>query len=182
MEPITIPYSFVRERLELQWPDVAWGFRHGWLSADGVVEYSVARLTGDPGAGSIETGLASLTGSEFGEIATLLDRLVNSVGPGASVDSERKWLFLILAWVYAHRNEYADPLGVVEEIYADFGYPPELRGFVRYMPPDDHYEPAAHTHAENVARLFGKWAEYLASFRDCSFTPTVPPKGQASNK
>lgn len=164
MGPTPIPFSFVRDRLGLTWADVAWGSQRGWLDAAGVVEYAVAQLAGDDDASPALVELAGLTRSEFAKMPFLLEKVVGEAGPETNPDSESKWLYLVLAWIYDRRAELSDPLGVVEQLYADFGYPAELRGFVRYMPPEDHYEPKAHTHAENIARLFSKWEEYLDSF------------------
>lgn len=164
MEPTPIPFSFVRDQLGLTWADVVWGYQKGWLDAAGVVEYAVAQLAGDDDASPALVELAGLTRSEFAEVPFLLEKVVGAAGTETNPDSERKWLYLVLAWVYDRRAELSDPLGVVEQLYADFGYPAELRGFVRYMPPEDHYEPQAHTHFENIARLFSKWEEYLDSF------------------
>ena len=108
--------------------------------------------------------LAGLTQAELAEVPSLLEKVVSAAEAEDSTASQGKWLYLVLAWVYEHRAEVVDPLGLVEQLYADFGYPAELRGFVRFMPPEGRYEPQAHTHAENVARLFSKWAEYLDTF------------------
>ncbi|CAH0066461.1 hypothetical protein ARC63_03895 [Stenotrophomonas geniculata ATCC 19374 = JCM 13324] len=75
----------------------------------------------------------------------------------------RRWLVAFLADAYAKRDEIADPLGEVERIYADFDYPESLESFVRYMPASDGYDPAAHSHEQNVARLFENWKRYLDS-------------------
>lgn len=72
--------------------------------------------------------------------------------------SQRKFLYAILNWVYEHREHYADPLEVVEIIYADFDYPEEIAGFVRYMPTTD---PVLSTLELNRERLFNKWKDYL---------------------
>lgn len=164
MEPTPIPFAFVRDRLDLTWADVAWGYRKGWLTPASVVEYAVTQLAGDDDPRSAVVELAGLTRSELDEVPFLLEKILGPAGPETNHDSEHKWRYLILAWVYHRRAELSDPLGVAEELYADFGYPAELRGFVRYMPPEHRYEPQAHTHAENIARLFSKWKEYLDSF------------------
>ena len=70
----------------------------------------------------------------------------------------RKWAFLILAWVYEHRDSFEDPLDLVEKLYADLDYPEQVAPFVRYMPTD---EPDLGSRGQNEQRLFQKWAEYL---------------------
>lgn len=163
MEPTPIPLSFVDMRLRLAWSDIAWGFQNGWLDAVSVVEYAVSQLAEGEDQSVAVVELAGLTRSEFVEVPFLLEKVV-STGAEDSTISRRKWLYLVLAWVYEHRADLADPLEVVEQLYADFGYPEEIQGFVRYMPPESNYEPKAHTHAENVDRLLSKWKEYLDCF------------------
>lgn len=70
--------------------------------------------------------------------------------------SVRKWAYLELKAAYELRDRLQDPLGVVEQIYADFDYPPAVAGFVRYMPPP----PDAPV---GEAALYDRWSIYLAS-------------------
>ena len=69
----------------------------------------------------------------------------------------------MLAWIYEHRSELERPLADVAQVWADFGYPDEILGFIHYMSSDSDYEPGAHTRAENEARLIARWKEYLDS-------------------
>jgi hypothetical protein len=65
---------------------------------------------------------------------------------------------LVLAWIYEHRGAFLDPLQTVEEVYADFGYPERIAGFVRYMPMDG---PDLGSREANEQRLMERWKEYL---------------------
>lgn len=71
-------------------------------------------------------------------------------------ESTRVWVYLQLKAAYALRSTLADPLGVVEQLYADFDYPPAVGRFVRYMPA----QPGEPTGDEALMR---KWEEYLAN-------------------
>ena len=163
METVSIPYQFIRERLVLTWTDVAWGFQNGWLQADAVVTYAVEKLAEGDEADAAEVELAGLMPAELARVPALLDEVVKSKGADYST-AKANWLYLVLAWVFENRNDSDDPLGLVEEIYADFNYPSEIRNFVRYMPPEDGYEAKAHAHKENLNRLFREWESYLDSF------------------
>ncbi len=70
-------------------------------------------------------------------------------------DSARKWLYLQLKAAYLQRAQLKDPLGAVEEIYADFDYPPEIARLVRYMPVSRPSE------AVGVGGLLQNWARFL---------------------
>lgn len=76
-----------------------------------------------------------------------------TVGPG-SADSLRRWLFLQLSALWEVRGRLADPLGAVEEVYADFDYPEVMAPFVRYMP-------AAPGAATGEAAILAAWRDYL---------------------
>lgn len=68
----------------------------------------------------------------------------------------RKWTYLELKAAFELRECLADPLGVVEQIYADFDYPAAVAEFVRYMPPP----PGAPT---GEGALYDRWSDYLLS-------------------
>lgn len=67
-------------------------------------------------------------------------------------------MFLIFLWVFINRDKYQDPLGVVEELYADFDYPESIASIVRYMPAID-------PSLEGENQLFKNWSDILESFR-----------------
>ncbi|MBC1501252.1 DUF2247 family protein [Listeria weihenstephanensis] len=65
---------------------------------------------------------------------------------------EKEWLFDI-------RQEFEDPFGMVEEIYADFDYPEEIAKIVRYMP----VSAGESGFGEDYLKL--NWVKYLAGAR-----------------
>lgn len=78
----------------------------------------------------------------------------------AATDSEisrDKWLFVLLAWLYANRDEVDEPFAIVEQLYADFDYPPQIEAFVRYMP--------AKNSAAGDEHLLEAWKRYLDEAR-----------------
>lgn len=155
-----IPYSFVREHLKLSWRDALWGYEHQLIGWSAIVHLATERLN----AGSddlLESEIASLTKMETYQVGDLLRKLASASPEEDGALSQRKWLYLLLAWLFENKESVPDPLGEVETIYADFDYPPEIEGFVRYMPVIDAYDPGAHTRDENENRLFGKWREFL---------------------
>jgi len=160
--------DFVLRQLPLSWQDIKWGYDHGWLSATGVVDYAIARAGEGYDESSTAVTLAGLSPRELAEVTALLYALAQNEENNDEAESMKKWLCLILTWVYGQRDQLPDPLGVVEELYADFNYPVEMRSFVRYMPTEDGYEPQAHSHEENIARLFKEWESYLQCCRVAS--------------
>jgi hypothetical protein len=127
-----IPSAFIRPRVHLTWCEVEFGLQNFWLTHEAVIELAVDRSTqGEDSPDVVE--LASVLPHEHYKVPEILRRLRDrDIGC-----AKNKWLFLLLAWLYEHRDEVEDPLGVVEELYSDFDYPEEIASFVRYMPPRD---------------------------------------------
>jgi hypothetical protein len=159
-----IPARFVEERVMLTPAELVYGFRGGWLADRDVVSIALARLEAGEVLSPPEEELALLLSDDLGRVPELVDDLGESVA--VQGDPAAVWLFLTLAWIYDHRSEYLEPLEVVEMIYADFGYPEEIEGLVRFMPAS----PGAATGYSAIQRrwedfLSGKSAEYRARDR-----------------
>lgn len=156
----SIPYSFIREHVFLLWSDTLWGYEHQLIGWCDIVAIAMDRLllgSDNP----IEINLAGLGKSDTSQIGELLRILANGESGQIENTSERKWLFLVLLWLFENKDSISDPLAEIELIYANFGYPSEIEGFVGYMPVTDGYDPSQHSIEENRARLFLKWEQYL---------------------
>ena len=153
---LTIPYDFVRARTRLTWRGVNFGLENELLDPDAPRELAVDQI-GDIGEPS--RALLELASTSRGEpTMELVAQLASSEPQHPEENIRETWLYLVLAWVYEHRNEYVDPLQRVEEVYADFGYPERIVNFVRYMPMQG---PDLGSPAANERRLFEQWSQYL---------------------
>lgn len=168
---MVIPAEFLaRHPLPLSWSDLRWGVAHGWAEEQAVVDAAVRALEGDAPREAV--ALAGLAAGELHEVRPLLDRLA---GPEAEADPERtreRWLYLVLLWLYERRDALDDPLGAVEEVYADFDYPGQVAPFVRYMPvpESEGYRPQDHTPQENTRRMMANWERFLREERERLFS------------
>lgn len=157
-----IPYSFICQHTALSWQDTLWGYNHqliGWMDVVAIAECRLLHGSESP----IEIELALLGKSATHLVGELLRSLAINEPAEPSPSSDKKWLYLVLAWLYKNKNSIPDPLRVVEDIYADFDYPSEIESFVRYMPIYDEYDPSQHTTEDNEKRLFSNWHKYLIS-------------------
>ena len=154
-----IPFLFIRERNSLSWRDALWGYEHQMIGWSGIVDLAKNRLCSASDVREIE--LSCLGKSETHQVGELLRELAASEPEKLGSMSVRKWLFLMLAWIFDNKAHTDDPLGEVETIYADFDYPSEIENFVRYMPVTDGYDPSQHSSEENENRLFENWKKYL---------------------
>jgi hypothetical protein len=150
---IELPAPFVVERVHPTGAEVAYGFRHGWLSRRGVVDVELARHEADLDLSSAEEELALLLSDDLGRVDELVDQMEVSDEP---VEQRgRVWLYLALAWLLEHRSAYDDPLAVIEMLYADFDYPEDIRSLVRFMPPGPGDRPG-------VEGIEQRWSDFVA--------------------
>lgn len=115
----------------LSWADVAYGMDKNFLEPKEVVEYSLKPLSESSTSDHYE--LACSTAADMVAVQVCLGRLACTCKQDV-LESKKIWLFLTLLWVYKNKDIYDDPLGVVEELYADFDYPEMVAPAVRYMP------------------------------------------------
>jgi hypothetical protein len=153
---LSLSRSFVAEKARLAWREILFGIENELLGPEAAVEFASDEIATKKNPSLVLTRLACV-----GEGEPMLPHVVQLASAEPPQDSDKvrdKWLYLVLAWIYEHQASYADPLEVVEEVYADFGYPSRIAGFVRYMPAD---EPDLGSHELNEARLYEKWKCYL---------------------
>jgi hypothetical protein len=139
----------------LNWADINYGLHRGFLSSTGVVDYAAKSLSAESPEEQYE--LACLTGDDANDVQECVSRLaVKDVQDVKG--SEKAWMFLIFLWVFMNKDRYQDPLGVVEELYADFEYPESVAPIVRYIP-------AADPSLEGEDQLYKNWSNMLELFR-----------------
>lgn len=144
----------------LSWVETLWGYQRQLIGRTDVISIAEDRLRLGSND-SMELELAGLVQSEHQQAIELL-RVLSSHEPNR-LDRlpDKTWLFLVLAWLFENREAVSDPLDEVESIYADFDYPPEIEGFVRYMPVTNEHDTLEHSAEDNQTTLFSKWEEYL---------------------
>lgn len=150
--PFPIPAGFVTAYLLPTGAELAYGYRMGWITATDVVSIALAKETTGAPMTEAEHDLALLLSDEFDRVEDLVAILEIDDEPAEL--RARVWLYLALAWLHEHRADFEDPFGVIELLYADFDYPDEMKGLVRYMP----VEPGEPT---GMGAMEARWSEYL---------------------
>lgn len=151
-----IPAGYVLERVVPTAAEIACGATQGWLSPSDAVAIAVEKLDrGYPLAPS-EERLALLLTDDLDEVPALVSEL--EVGHEPKELRERLWLFLALDWLADHGEDFDDPYEIIEMLYADFDYPAEIAGLVRWMPLPEG-EPTG------LAATDERWKGYLDSTR-----------------
>lgn len=154
-----ISFEFLKQHHDLSWGELLWGYERHLVGWTALVDFAVQRIESGS-ENDLELELAGVDKSLAHEVGELLRKLANPID-GEIVKA--KWLCIVLAWAWQTRERAVDPLAEVENIYAEFGYPKEIAGFVRYMPTTDGYDPSAHSKEQNEARLYEKWKAFLDS-------------------
>ena len=142
------------EEVSMTAEDLGYGLGRGFLKPADVIAlaaHEMGRGTDD----DVLVTLGSLLRDEESRVPEVLELLDDPERVHDPRESARKWLYLQLKAAYDERERLNDPLGVVEEIYADFDYPPAVAPFVRYMPLRPGDEPG-------VGPIMARWADYLA--------------------
>ena len=153
---LRIPYEFLRTRVPQSWRLLRFGLQNDLLDESAPKDMAldlIGRIR-EPSAAL----LALATAERADPMAELVDQLATEEPLVPEGDIRGQWLYLTLAWVYENRAEIADPLRMVEEVYADFDYPERIAQFVRYMPMEG---PDLGSLEANERRLFDRWKAYL---------------------
>src|SRR5258708_2965367 len=106
---MVIPSAMIRNRIPLSWKDVLWGYNRQMLGWSAVVELAMDRLTDDTN-NPLEIELAGLQKSDAYEAGQLLQTLASREAVENIELSKRKWLYLVLSWLFEERGSFTDPL------------------------------------------------------------------------
>ena len=151
-----LPVSFVERKRLLSWREVHVGLREDWLTPASAIDLAIRRFQqGHEDPGVLE--LAGLLPDDGAEARAIVGRLAERDTERDEQAARLTWLRLLLAWVFQNRGDFSDPLGIVEELYADFGHPNEIRHLVRYNESSETTE----SREEALAVLLARWEKYL---------------------
>jgi hypothetical protein len=157
-------YEFLSQHANLSWGDVLFGIKSGLASEEVAIDKALVEI-GISSDTPVDVAILASEHDLF-RILEIVDRLAAAEVSISSAVLQQKWLYLHLAWLYQIRDLVNDPLGEVESVYADFGYPEEMASFVRYMPMSG---PDLGSREKNLDRLYGNWRSYIQASRKVHF-------------
>lgn len=146
-----LPADYVLARASPTPEELRFGYDHDWIDAASVVRIALALYERGDVPEHVEE-LALLLSDNFGRVPGILASV--DAQPGATGSVRRLWLYLALAWVRDHPEEFPDRYETIEMLYADFDYPDSIAGLVRFMP-------APPGEASGLSALDERWAAYL---------------------
>lgn len=148
------------EDVPLSAKDLSYGLRRGFIKELAVVQIAVHEVEcGTDDAALLD--LAAVLSDELNKVANIL-KSFNALCQDNIDETNRRWLYLELKAAYLERNRLKDPLGVVEQMYADFGCPDSIESLVRYMPLRDGVQPGPEAIMERWARFLDEEHKALA--------------------
>ncbi len=153
--------DFIVRNADLAWQDMLYGLDHGYIDERTVRDLAIEKVRADSSLESCEMRLSVLNDSDLYRVREILTQAISTHTIEQEDRPKRKWCFLSLQWLFEHKDQVADPLGAVDEIYADFDYPEEVAPFVSY---ESAYPRAAHE-PTGKDLLLSRWAGYLQKMR-----------------
>jgi len=152
MLPEPIPSSFLLKKTDLSLAELRWAFDNGLIGAQSVVDVAAAMVAkGDDSVHLVH--LAGILHSELPEVRGILE----SIPIEDAELTRRKWVWLVLSWVYERRHNENDVFDTIDSLYADLGYPEEMVPFGPYAPV---YQ-AKGDPTEMREQVLGEWRRYL---------------------
>lgn len=153
-----LPLPFVQAYSTLSWVDAEVGLSWGLISARDVVSLARQPASTDAALPAFAAELASLSSDELDRVAPIL---MASPRPSAAEvhRAERKWVYLQLEWLWAHKASTSENLDAIEEVYRATGYPTDMSKLIRWMPA----EPGEATGED---ALLQHWLDYLRAHRE----------------
>lgn len=159
-----IPADFVNERVVLEPEELVWGFRNGWVSAEGAVRVCVHAWNVTGAVDPITESIALLLSGEEEHVTEIVDPVRVSV-EWVSYEAQ-VWLFLAVAYVHANWDALDDPHERLASIFADFEYTDEMSPSIRFMPYTESGEPPAGYVESRLAEYVAKKSELYGNRTD----------------
>ncbi|MCT4612544.1 MAG: DUF2247 family protein [Clostridia bacterium] len=125
--------------VEKEWNYILWGIENKIVNMDSFIKYVQIYIASSSNLDIPELIELAWGRHSIDETVELLKIASKSRVSSLSLDyngyEARVWLYSILSYEMGKLKSISKFLDRVEEIYADFDYPIEIEGFVRYMPP-----------------------------------------------
>ena len=159
---------FNKYGVNCNWGTILVGIQNSLLATPLISNFAIEYLECHPGMDDTELVELAWSHNEPAEVEKLVINLIQNNWDRLKFDTAielRKWRFCILKLLSEKSKGNSELLSKVEEVYADFHYPDEMKHLIRYMPPapSDEYRPELHFKEDNEAQLIKKLKAFLES-------------------
>lgn len=150
----------------LNWSCIYWGIQEQLIEPENAVIYANKVIENFPGEETPEIiELLIIDVAEENNVLSLIERMFsdkNELNNKKSI-AIRTLRYILLLEIQENITDNQDLLDEIENIYADFGYPSDMEGFIPYMPIQcDEYDVSKHSCQENECRLINKFNIFMS--------------------
>lgn len=153
----------------LNWDSIYWGIQKDIIGVDIAILYANKLVEGNQNFDSPEIiELLIIDKPEKNIILSLIRKIISNdkMMESTMQRSLRILRFVFLLDVQRKIKNNEELLEKIENIYADFDYPPDMESFISYMPVQDSYDVSKHTEEENKQRLINKFNDFMDNERE----------------
>ncbi|MFT3943646.1 MAG: DUF2247 family protein [Ancrocorticia sp.] len=159
LENQLLPPEYTLARVVPTAQELVYGYQQRWVSDDGAVRLGEAQYAlGMPQTPSVEE-VALLLRDEYYNVERLMYAAAREIeAEGSPLEGEepwRVWMFLAFSWALEHRSDYDDLMMILQILWADFGYPLEIRDLIRWVSQWPGEPPV-------IDSLLPQWQDYLS--------------------
>jgi|SRR6056297_3241431 len=150
--------------IEMKWSTIYWGVKNSLLDLKSIPEFVINFMDDHPNIDIPELLELAWDNDNEAKVIDLLETLEKKQPDIFKLKDScdmNKWRYCILKSLRESELSNSEILDKVELVYADFDYPVELAGAVRYMPPQDGYNPEKHTKEENEQHMLNEIDKFL---------------------
>jgi hypothetical protein len=136
-------YEYARNLLPLNWIDMRYAIRNKFLAHQTAIDHAIDEIQKSDCSTKEVIELACILQSEAKfpyDINRLVDILASSYTAYNEIDSRNKFLYLSLNWVYEHKEDYCNPIEVIDIICDEIDYPDEVKNLVSFVPASNSIE------------------------------------------
>lgn len=155
---------FKKYDVEVKWSTIYWGIKNNLLNIKSISDYTIDFIENHPNINIPELMELIWNNNEKVKVIELLETMERKEPDIFKLSDTldiNKWRYCIVKSIRKSELSNSEILDKIEIIYADFDYPVELSEAVRYMPPQDGYNPLKHSKEENEQRMIKKIDEFL---------------------
>lgn len=133
-------YEYATKLVSLNWTDMKFAIENNFLAHQSAIEHALVELQKNESTTEEILELACILQSDV-EFPYNVCRLVNKLAilhnTDNSIDSKEKFLYVSLSWVYEHKDDYCNPIEVVDILCDEIDYPVEVKQLCSFMPSSD---------------------------------------------
>lgn len=159
-------YEYVTNLVPLNWSDILFAIENNFLAHQTAIEHALEAVQKNENVPEEVFELACMLKREAEfpyDVYQLVNKLATSQNSDNYSDSREKFLYVSLNWVYEHKDDYCNPIEVVDILCDDINYPDEVKNLISFMPTSESETNSSNSTTE---RLFGRLLRYLENQRN----------------